>query len=178
MDLSWCPACDRQVFAMDSLYCSEECQRQDAISLPNPSSLSNYTFPRRHSPKNSYSAYTSPYITPYTSPIGSPLSSPMLCSTRRYDDFEAYDDLSASPEDLLLSSRYDRTTQDSLKAEGRDAGINDGGMCLTVLHMSAVVTPTKTTVTTITVETREVQPVPVLKKKRSLVENAWRMLFN
>uniref|UniRef100_A0A1D1YBW0 Myb-like protein J n=1 Tax=Anthurium amnicola TaxID=1678845 RepID=A0A1D1YBW0_9ARAE len=174
MDLSWCPVCDRQVFAMDSLYCSEQCQRQDAISLPNPSSLSNYTFPRRHSPKNSYSAYTSPYITPYTSPIGSPLSSPMLCSTRRCDYFEAYDDLSTSPEDLLLSSRYDRRTQNTSRAGGKD----DEEMCLTVVHMSAVVTAAKTTVTTITVETREVQPVPVLKKKRSLVENAWRMLFN
>jgi hypothetical protein len=178
MDLSWCPVCDRQVFAMDSLYCSEACQHQDAVSLPNPSSLSNYVFPRRHSPKNSYSSCTSPYTTPYASPIGSPLQSPMLYSARRYDYFETCDDLSASPEDLLLSSRYDRTTQNTLKAEGRDEEINSGEMCLTVLHTSSVVTATETTVTTITVETREVQPRPLLKKKRSLVESAWRMLFS
>lgn len=159
MDLSWCPVCDRQVFAMDSLYCSEKCQRQDAISLPNPSSLSNYTFSRRKS-------------SPYASPIGSPLSSPLLYSTRRFDYFDTSDDLSASPEDLLLSSH------DTLEARGLDEGINDDGMCLTVVHMSTVVTATTTTVTTITVETREVQPAPVLKKKRSLIESAWRMLFS
>ncbi|CAG8474851.1 9700_t:CDS:1 [Paraglomus occultum] len=168
MDLSWCPVCDRQVFAMDSLYCSEKCQRQDAISLPNPSSLSNYTFSRRQSPKSS----------PYASPIGSPLSSPMLYFTRRFDYFDTSDDLSASPEDLLLSNQYDRGTHDTLRARGLDEGINDDGMCLTVVHMSTVVTAATTTVTTITVETREVQPAPVLKKKRSLIESAWRMLFN
>jgi hypothetical protein len=175
MDLSWCPVCDKQVFAINSLYCSEACQHKDASSLPSPSSLSDYTFPRRSSPKGSYSLWSSTHTTPYASPSDSLLSPSLLCPPRGNNYFEAHENLSSSPEDLLLSSRNVPRIHNDFR--GRDEIVNNNDMCLTLIHASTA-TVTETIVTTIMVETREVQPaLPTIKKKRSFVENAWRMLF-
>uniref|UniRef100_A0A1D1Y6W2 Coiled-coil domain-containing protein 157 n=1 Tax=Anthurium amnicola TaxID=1678845 RepID=A0A1D1Y6W2_9ARAE len=127
MDLSWCPVCDKQNFAIESLYCSEACRKKDAISTLNEEYT--YEFPRCSSQKPYQSPYNSPCSSPCTTPHTSPELSPIISPTNTMMDygFQSINSMSSSPSELLFhgfnSSIMNRTnfffnnTADSLKAK-------------------------------------------------------------
>jgi len=103
MDHSWCPVCDQQTFAFETLYCSEACRRKDALPTFSPVDTSPetfYEFPRCSSQK----PYQSPYLSHEYTPTQTPLTSPQLHpsrSTTFYTDNAV--DLSSSPSAFLIS---------------------------------------------------------------------------
>ncbi|CAG8538638.1 17019_t:CDS:10 [Dentiscutata erythropus] len=75
MDLSWCPVCDRRIFTLENLYCSEACKRKDAIrstslGCKNCSDQNFYEFSRCSSRKPHQSPHNecSPASTPRDGP--------------------------------------------------------------------------------------------------------------
>jgi len=108
MDLAWCPVCDRQIFAVENLYCSEACKKKDASSSPSIFDEINYEFPRCSSRK-SRKPYQSPHNSPGSSPVTSPKLYPSRYATTMTDNFRlksiSYSKpytMSSSPSDLLL----------------------------------------------------------------------------
>src|SRR5688572_9997872 len=108
MDLSWCPVCDKQTFAVENLYCSEACRKKDSCSSILDESCC-YKFPRCSSPKPYQSPYSFPYNTPESSPITSPKSYPNSNTITDYFSYKSINDndnksiiISSSPSDLLL----------------------------------------------------------------------------
>ncbi|CAG8635019.1 967_t:CDS:1 [Paraglomus brasilianum] len=168
MDLSWCPACDRQFFVTNLLYCSEECRLKDALSTSLCPTLPHYGFSRCSSPKFAHSPLSSPSWSPLQNP---PASLP--CDPLKIDNHFQRDELSTSPEGLLLSRR--NAIECSAHREATDVSF-------TLINASAAATATETTFTTITVETREIRPVGLaslpIRKKRSFIGSAWSMFFS
>ncbi|CAG8491991.1 7867_t:CDS:1 [Paraglomus occultum] len=168
MDLSWCPACDRQFFVTNSLYCSEECRHKDALSTSPCSTLPHYGFSRCSSPKFAHSPLASPSWSLLRNPPAS-----ITCDSLKIDSHFRKDEPSTLPEGVLLLGRRNAI-------ECNPHGEAAPHVSFTLINASAVTTATETTFTTITVETREIQVglagLPI-RKKQSFIKSAWSMFF-
>ncbi|RIA91191.1 hypothetical protein C1645_822351 [Glomus cerebriforme] len=98
MDLAWCPVCDKHIFVIENLYCSEACRKKDASTILNEKSC--YEFPRCSSRKK---PYQSPYNSLYNSPESSPVTSPKLYPIMTIMDYGFQSiTISSLPSDLSL----------------------------------------------------------------------------
>ncbi|CAG8638728.1 2096_t:CDS:2, partial [Paraglomus brasilianum] len=145
----------------------EECRLKDALSTSLCPTLPHYGFSRCSSPKFVHSPLSSLSWSSLQNP---PASLP--CDPLKIDNHFQRDELSTSPEGLLLSRR---------NAIGCSAHREAADVSFTLINASAATTTTETTFTTITVETREIRPVGLAglpnRKKRSFIGKISGIIF-
>ncbi|CAG8676626.1 5829_t:CDS:1 [Ambispora leptoticha] len=171
MDHSWCTVCDKHIFAIENLYCSESCRRKDGQSISSsPSIITNssihdsfYEFPRCSSQKPYQSLYSTPESSSYTSP--SLLPSQTLSSSSSSSYFDPREDgyYSSSPSNYLYSS------SDDLSMSPPSANFTMGGQ---PFSDAAPITNPALLISTPTMMTTSKS-----SKKRSFTDSARRLFF-